>query len=159
MFHRNPDPNSVAKSIAAAYSILLLNVLLLAGLGFMVFFIGGLIQNMMWILLAGSAAAAGSGYLIYRRMKQQGRRIREILALPALTNRSVEISFMGGLASLKIGQSDPMMDMPYVGEKMKRLENPEAGKIHDLSELVRLLENDLITWDEYSLAKKKIFGS
>ncbi|MBI5062499.1 MAG: SHOCT domain-containing protein, partial [Desulfatitalea sp.] len=41
------------KSIALAYTILILHVLLIAGLGLVVLFFGGLVQNLVWIVLGG----------------------------------------------------------------------------------------------------------
>ena len=41
---------------------------------------------------------------------------------------------------------------------MIEIEDPATGRVRELSELARLLENDLITQDEFELAKNQLFN-
>jgi hypothetical protein len=147
------------KSVLLAYFILVLHVLLIAGLVLMVIFFRGMIHYMIWIFLGGTAAILASGYHFYRRMKRDGKTLREILSSPRLSGRTVEVSLLGGLASFKVGKSDktPALSSDSTGQYRPQLEDPKAIRLRELTELVRLLENNMITLDEYNKAKKQIF--
>ena len=149
------------KSILMAYFILVLHVILVAGLVLMVIFFRGIINYMVWIFLGGLIAILASGYHFYKRMKREGKTLREILNSHRYSGRSVEISVLGGLASLKIGgahNTPPALDTHSSGHR-RQLEDPESIRYKEFSELVRLLENDLITFEEYNKFKEQIFKS
>jgi hypothetical protein len=149
------------KSVLMAYFILVLHVVLIAGLVIMVIFFRGIINYMVWIFLGGLIIIIASGYQFYKRMKMEGKTLREILNTYRHSGRSVEISFLGGLASLKIGGEHhraPSLTSNSSGH-LKQLEDPDSIRIKEFSELVRLLENNLITLEEYNKFKEKIFKS
>ena len=149
------------KSVLMAYFILVLHVLLVAGLVLMVIFFRGIVNYMIWIFLGGLIAIIFSGYHFYKRMKREGKTLREILHTYRHSGRSVEVSFLGGLASLKIGgehHSPPALNSNSPGH-LKQLEDPESIRYKEFSELVRLLENNLITLEEYNKFKEQIFKS
>ena len=149
------------KSVLMAYFILLLHVVLVAGLVLMVIFFRGIINYMIWIFLGGLIAIIFSGYHFYKRMKMGGKTLQEILNTYRHDGRSVEVSFLGGLASLKIGgeQHHPPALNSNSSGRLKQLEDPEAIRRKEFSELVRLLENNLITLEEYNKFKEQIFKS
>ena len=149
------------KSVLMAYFILVLHVVLVAGLVLMVIFFRGLINYMIWIFLGGLIAIIASGYHFYKRMKMEGKTLQEILNTYRYSGRSVEVSFLGGLASLKIGgehQNPPALN-GHTSGRLKQLEDPESIRHKEFSELVRLLENNLITLEEYNKFKEQIFKS
>lgn len=149
------------KSVLMAYFILVLHVILIAGLVLMVIFFRGIINYMIWIFLGGLIAILASGYHFYKRMKMEGKTLREILNSHRYSGRSVEVSVLGGLASLKIGgahHNPPAIDTNHSGH-LPQLEDPESIRYKEFSELVRLLENDLITLEEYNKFKEQIFKS
>ena len=149
------------KSVLIAYFILVLHVVLVAGLVMMVIFFRGILNYMIWIFLGGLIAIIVSGYHFYKRMKMEGKTLREILNTYRHSGRSVEVSFLGGLASLKIGgehHSPPALNGNSSGH-LKQLEDPESIRYKEISELVRLLENNLITLEEYNKFKEQIFKS
>lgn len=149
------------KSILMAYFILILHVILIVGLVLMVIFFRGIINYMVWIFMGGLIAIIGSGIHFYKRMKAEGKTLREMLNSPQYSGRNVEVSFLGGLASLKIGggnNTPPALDM-HSSDRIKQLEDPDSMHYKELSELVRLLENNLITLDEYNKFKEQIFKS
>ena len=153
--------NQHFKSVLMAYFILVLHVVLVAGLVLMVIFFRGLINYMIWIFLGGLIAIIASGYHFYKRMKMEGKTLREILNTYRYSGRSVEVSFLGGLASLKIGgehQNPPALNS-HSSRRLKQLEDPESMRHKEFSELVRLLENNLITLEEYNKFKEQIFKS
>lgn len=149
------------KSVMMAYLILVLHVLLVAGLVVMVIFLHGLINYMLWILIGGSAAILASGYHFYKRMQKEGKTLREIMGSPWFRGRTVEVSILGGLVSLKIGKSDnvSLLGNDLQGQQRQQLEDPEKIRIRELSELVKLLENNMITLEEYNNIKQQIFNS
>ena len=149
------------KSVLIAYFILVLHVVLVAGLVMMVIFFRGILNYMIWIFLGGLIAIIVSGYHFYKRMKMEGKTLREILNTYRHSGRSVEVSFLGGLASLKIGgehHNPPALNGNSSGH-LKQLEDPESIRYKEFSELVRLLENNLITLEEYNKFKEQIFKS
>lgn len=154
---KNNPKEGLMKGIFMAYAILVLHVILLMGLGFLVFFFRGVIVYMGWILLAGLAAVVGSAYYFYRRMKQEGKTLKEMLKTPLLNGRSVEVSVFGGLASLKIGMPG---NPPLIGnagtDNLRLLEDPSESGIRELRELVKLFEDGLISLEEYNKAKQRL---
>ena len=153
--------NQHFKSVLMAYFILVLHVVLVAALVLMVIFFRGIINYMIWIFLGGLIAIVFSGYHFYKRMKMEGKTLREILNSYRYSGRSIEVSFLGGLASLKIGgehHNPPTLNSNTSG-RIKQLEDPEYIRHKEFSELVRLLENNLITLEEYNKFKEQIFKS
>lgn len=141
-----------------AYFILVLHVVLIAGLVLLVIFFRGIIDYMIWIFIGGSAGIIALSYHFYKRMKMEGKTLREMLSSPKYSGRTVEVSFLGGLASFKIGRSSnaPALGSDASGQ-FKQLEDPDEVRTRELSELVRMLEKNLITLDEYNKFKEQIF--
>jgi len=172
------------KSVFVAHFILVLHILVIASVGFLVLFFRGIVIYMPWIFLGGTAAIAASCYLLYNKMKREGKSIKDMLALPMFKDRAVEVSLLGGLASLKVGAPTDnagseikaidadIIDHPKRLEDSfrhrddsSREESRQASKVDspainvkELTELVRLLDNNLITPEEYNKAKEKIFN-
>ena len=153
------ESEGLFKGVMLAYLILILHVLLIVMLGFLVLFFRGVVQYMPFIFLGGTVLVSVSAWLFYRRMKREGRSLKETLRSSTFQGRPVEISLMGGMASLKVGSPDsvPAVDAP-TSNPARQLEDPATVKIRELSELARLLENDLITQDEFELAKRQLLN-
>jgi hypothetical protein len=151
------ENDGVIKSVFIAYFILLLHILLLAGLGVLILFFRGIVNYMLWIFLVGTGIIIFSAYRFYRKMKKEGKTLREMMNSPLFRGREVEISLLGGLASLKVGKPRHLLLENYHGE-IKQLEDPDSVRFKELNELVRLFENNLITREEYNQAKKQIFN-
>ncbi len=147
------------KSVMLAYLILLLHVALIALLGMLVLFFRGMLHYMLIIFLAGTLLIVASAYRFYRKMKAQGKTVGEMLRSPLLEGKNVEISFLGGLASLRVGNPEYSQPLLGPGPQRYQLEDPATIRLRELNELVRLLEQKLITLDEYNQAKKQIFKS
>ncbi|MBW1956273.1 MAG: hypothetical protein JRI76_09165 [Deltaproteobacteria bacterium] len=152
------EQSGVFKSIMAAHAILLLHVFLIAGIGLLVLFFGGFIRYMGWIFLVGAGVILALGYRFYRRMKQEGKTVAEMMRPSLLQGKSVELSVMDGLISFKVGESRDrkQIDAPP-GKPRALLEDPHSKPMEELAELVRLLESGLITREEYDQAKKSFF--
>ncbi len=140
--------------------ILLLHVILIAAIGVLILFFRGIVSYMLWIFLGVTLTVICSAYYFYRRIKAQGKTLKETLKSPLFNGRPVEISLMGGLASFRIGQNakTPALDTD-LSQGPKQLEDPDTVIIRELNELGRLLKNDLITIDEFNILKQQIFKS
>jgi hypothetical protein len=156
---KNDHREGLFKSILLAYFILVLHVVLLAGVGLLVLFFGGLVRYLFWIMLIGVALISLSGYLYYRRLRREGRSLREALSSPAYRGRAVEISIMGGMVSFRIGAPEPppLIDAGPRNDHLS-LEDPEKMRLRDIEALARLLEKNLITPEEFAAAKSRYFG-
>ena len=188
-FDKKKNKENIIKSVFVAHFILVLHILVIASIGFLVLFFRGIVIYMPWIFLGGTAAIAVSCYLLYNKMKREGKSLKELLSLPMFRDRAVEVSLLGGLASLKVGTpSDNPNGHIKIGDikaidaeiidHTRRLEEPytnsggnsgedtlganqedsAAINVKELTELVRLLDNNLITTEEYIKAKEKIFN-
>jgi hypothetical protein len=149
------------KGIMLAYFVLILHVLLIAGMGLMVIFFQGVVFYMPWIFIGGVALIFCSGYYFYRRLKANGQSLREALNSPILQGKSFEIRLLGGIATFKVdvdGATRPSMALPSAQPTL-RLEDQTASRLRELTELARLLENDLISPDEYNRLKRKLFNT
>jgi hypothetical protein len=159
LFKKN-DGDGLMKSVMLAYLILILHLVLLVGLGILVFFFRGIVHYMLWIVLFGGLGILASGYWFYRRMKAEGRSLRETLNSPLFRNKTVEVSLLGGLAQFRVGQSNgrPLLDQDQT-DRPQQLEWSGDTPVQELTELARLLQSGLITPDEYEKAKQQLFRS
>lgn len=157
---KSKQGSGLFQGVFLAYFILLLHVVLLAGLGCLVLFFRGFVQYMLWIFLGGATLITYSGYRVLKRMKQERKNLRDLLQLPMLNNRNLEIDFLGGIASLKVGASKSnAIAMDYdVNNQVPQLEDPGAARIKKLGELASLYKSDLITLEEYNNGKKQILS-
>ena len=162
MFGKRKEGDGLVKSVMLAYLILALHVLLIAGMAILVLFFRGVVNYMLWIVLGGVSLAGLALFLLIRRMRAEGRSLREMLRNPMFNGRSVEVSLLGGMATLKLGQPsqlpaighDATMDLPL-------LEDPDTSsrrEVSQLTELARLLEKDLITVEEFNQAKRRLLN-
>jgi hypothetical protein len=151
--------DSIFKGVLLAYFVLFLHVLLILALGVVMLLFGGVVTYLPWILAVGGLLILGSAYLWWKHMKQQGKKVRDFLKDPLLQGRSIEVSFLGGLASLRLGQNQepPAITQGNLGSA-KQLQAPEVDRSEQLANLARLLRQDLITIDEFLEAKKGLTG-
>ena len=146
------------KSVMLAYMVLILHVMLMLGLGLLVIFFRGVIQYMLWIFLLGMVAVVASGLYFYRRMKAEGKTLKQTLSSQMFAGRPVEVSLLGGMASFRVGMPGPVNSLETKKvDPTHQLEDSKTSQLRDLTQLARLLEDDLITRDEYDEAKKNLF--
>ena len=158
MSTENNQNKSIFNGVFLGYSVLLLHVLLILGLGAAVVLIKG-IYDFRWLLLtAGVILISGSGYFIYKRLKDSNRSLREAMNDPALRGRTLEISLLGGMASVKLGHRDdqPRLIEATNIEEIRQLEAPKVSQVQELNELVKMLESDLITQEEFQQLKQRV---
>lgn len=152
------ETEGTMKSISYAFLILLLHLVLIAAIGILVLFFRVVVSHLLWIFIGCVTVMAVSGYLLYKRMKKGGKTLKQVLSLPVFKGRAVEVSFFGGIATLKVENTEQMKPIDTrVIDSSRQLEEPGAINIKELNELVRLLENNFITLDEYNKAKEILF--
>ena len=167
MFKKNKEISNITSSLVLASYILIFHVILLGGLAILVLLFSGIVNYLFWIFLGGCLLISGSIYLFYRYMKKQGgAAFLEILSLPELNGKNVEVNLLGGLASFKIADDknrSPMNNLPPVIDNeavssTRQLEDPDTRRLKELTELARLLEKNLITTEEYNHMKKSLLN-
>ena len=146
--------NGIAKNIFIGYFVLILHVLLLVLLGVFIVFFRGLIVYMPWIVGGGVGLLMLSGLWFYRRMKKGQSGLAETLSKGVPKNRPVEISLLGGLASVRVGTTRGGQE--YVAETPLQLEDPETSRLRSLDRLVEMYNNDLISKEEFALLKQDV---
>ena len=160
----NKESGEIFRGILLAHLILFLHLILIACLGLLVIFFYGISQYMLWIFLAASILLAGLGYFLYRRIQTSGTRsFKDIQNSAILEGRSFEVSILGGLATLKFGR--PANSLPIenaaagLHEPVHQLEDPGTIRIREINGLANMLENNLITFEEFSRVKQQVLKS
>lgn len=149
----------IISSIFLTYFVLILHALLAVLLGVVIVFFKGVVEYMGWILLGGFVLLGGSGYLFYRRMKRNNRNLRDVLDDPVFRDRAVEVRFLGGAASLRLGQPGQNGERPLSvmgNDAPLQLESPEVSRVRSLERLAHLRETEMITQEEYLQLKKDL---
>ncbi len=160
MFFKKKKKNEdgLFKGVMLACFIVIFHVFLIAGIGLLVIFFRGIVNYMLWIFLGGSVLIIASVYLFYRRIKREGMTLRETLNAPLFHGRTVEVSLLGGLASVKVGGGSG--GVPALGNNSSaqypQLEDPASVRLKELTNLANLLEKNLVTLDEYNEFKQQI---
>jgi hypothetical protein len=144
--------------VVLAYLVLLLHILLMVGLGITVVVIKGIYDFRWLILFAGIALIGVSGYYFYRYFQEHKQKLHDLMSDPAFNDRTLEISLMGGMATVRLGHKDDGVRLIQETNEteMKQLEPPKSSQIKELSELTRMLDDELITRDEFLRLKKEI---
>ncbi len=154
-FNKGKYKTEITKSIFIAFFILILHLLLLGSIGLMVIFFQGIARYLPWIFISGSAAIIAAGYLFIIRFKKKEATLKKVLNMQDLKNRPIEVSLLGGFASLKIGKPNNIssIENSNAGQKVRLLEDLSESRIKELVELVSIMENGIITEDEYKKFK------
>lgn len=153
---KTKNKDGLFKGIMMAHVVLVLHLLLFAGMGLVVAFVGGVMQYMMWILVAGMLAVALSAYWFYRRLRREGKSIADALRSPMFRGRSVEVSLLGGFAKMRLESGKPDSAIEGGTRTTMQLEDPETARIREINSLAELLEKKLITPDEFAKAKQRL---
>jgi hypothetical protein len=157
-FRKQKNGEGLITSVMTAYLVLILHISLLVIMGFLVLLFRGLVNYMVWILIGGGGLVAFSAWWFFRRLKDEGRNLREAVNAQRFKDQTVEVSLLGGLASFRVGaaQGGHLLDGGDA-EAPPQLEAPDTVRVRELTELAKLLQKGLITRDEYEKAKHQIF--
>ena len=157
-FKKNNDRGELFKGVLLTHVILFLHLLFIALLGLLVIFFRGVTHYMLWILLGSITVILLSIYFFYRRIKSKGKQtLQEMNTSPLFKGRSVEVSFLGGIASVKFGrENNPPALEGATNHQTLQLEDPTTARIRELNELTQLFEKKLITLEEFNHLKKQV---
>ncbi|ORJ59871.1 hypothetical protein [Geothermobacter hydrogeniphilus] len=154
--------SGLVSGIFLTHLILLMHGLVIIMLALLVVFFRGVVSYMPWLVGGGVLLILFSAWYVWRRIRRSRRDLKDLLNSPLLQDRAVEISFLGGVASLRLGQPGsaggqlPVLEAPVV-ESTARLEDPEAQRLRELSRLVKLREAGHISDAEYDMLKAGLF--
>ncbi|NLC70691.1 MAG: hypothetical protein GX751_04950 [Desulfuromonadaceae bacterium] len=143
-------------SIFTAYFVLVFHVLLIVLLCLAVVFLRGFNEYLGWIVLGGLTLIGLSIYLFIRKMRRDKQKIRDIIKDPAFQGKSLEISFLGGMATLKVADSGTFPQEIGASQPLRQLEDPRSIRIRELTQIANLLESNMITQEEYDRLKEEI---
>jgi hypothetical protein len=146
------------KGVLLAHLIIGLHVGVIALIGLLVIFFGGLARYWGWILLGGLTAAGLLGFFLYRKVKSRGRDLyRDIRNAPVMPGGTLEVSLLGGLASVKFSKPSDAAALPHAAAPPALLEDSATLRIRELGNLARMYEKNLITREEFEQAKAAMF--
>lgn len=147
------------KGVLLAHVIIGLHVGVIALIGLLVIFFGGIARYWGWILLGGLTAAGLFGVFLYHKVKSRGRDIyRDIRSAPVMPGGTLEVSLLGGLASVKFSKPADAPALPPAAALPALLEDPATLRIRELGNLARMYEKNLITREEFERAKAAMFN-
>lgn len=154
------EKNGLFRNILVAYSILLLHVLLLAGVGVTIVLFKGVYHYLPWIMAGLGVLVLIIAWIFYLRMKNSTTDIKSILSTPEFRDRSVELKLMGGLASFKIDttRNNPMQISHHPDDRSDRflIDHDINRTEQKILKLTALFEKDLISKEEFDKAKQNI---
>ncbi len=158
--NKNKD-ESLFKAVLITHLILFLHVLIIVGIVLMVIFFRGITRHTLWIILGSAVFFVLLAFIIIRLIKSKGKKVlRDIENSSLYQDRGVEVSFLSGLVSLKLGQPDGVKAIENESPGVTlQLEDPETVRIRDLADLAWMYEKKLLTYEEYNKTKNKIMKS
>ncbi len=160
MLKKKNETTALVGSLFLASSVLVFHVVLLAAMGILVIFFSGIVNYIFWIFLGSCALIGGGVYFFFRYMKKDGgQMLYQLLSLPELKGKNLEVKLLGGLASLKIAGDDEKARAIDINQPLssRQLEDSPSIQLRKLTDLASLREKKLITAEEYDQAKKSLF--
>ena len=155
----NDEQNkNIFSGVMLGYLVLVLHIVLIVGLGITVVLIKGIYDFRWFILIAGAALIGGSGYYFYHYFREHKQKIHDFMSDPAFNDRTFEISLMGGMATMRLGHKDDNVKLIQAESdtEVKQLESKESTQIKELTKLSRMLDDELITREEFLRLKQEI---
>ncbi len=111
LFGRKKEPPegerkaTIGQGIFYLYLIIGLQVLFVFALMTVIITMGKVLATPLWMFIAAFATGVAGCVFIYRKAKEQFRRFRETIQRTDLTDRNYEISFMGGVLTMRVEQN------------------------------------------------------
>jgi hypothetical protein len=141
--------------------ILGLHVVLICLIGLIVIFFGGIARYWAWIFLGGLGLTAAGAFFVYRKLKaQSGGLIRDLHGISVPSGSSLEVRFLGGLASVKFDRPAASSGLEITAPSGPALlDDPETQRFRNLTHLAQMYEKNLITREEFERAKGALLSS
>lgn len=92
----------INQGIFYLYLIIGMQVLFVFGLMAVIITLGKVLATPLWVFLFSLAVGATACYYIYKKAQRQFRKMRDALKHLDLSDRNYEISFMGGMLTMKV---------------------------------------------------------
>lgn len=119
---RDPQIN---RGVFYLYLILVLQVFLVFGILAGIMFVGQVISTPLWVFALAIALGVWGVVYVYRKAKQQLRKIRDAFQHANLSDRNYEISFMGGVLTMRVEQnSRQLLEAPATVLDAEAIETP-----------------------------------
>jgi len=154
--------NPLLSGVMAGYMILLAHLLLIIILAAAVIFIQTLSEYIEYVLAGGLLLIVGSAVFFYQLLKKNGKQILNTLKNPAFQGQNIEISLLGGFASVSI--NNPNKGSQLILEDQSEIIQalPDLQSTSPQNELLRLADlhdRNLISKEEFMQLKNKILTS
>ena len=105
--------SSINEGIYYLYLIIGLQVAFILALLGVIMFIGRVLATPAWVFVFVMLLGFGGLIYVYRKAKAQFRRFRESLQKVHVSNRNYEISFMGGMLTMRVEHNNrPLLEAP-----------------------------------------------
>jgi len=105
--------SSINEGIYYLYLIMGLQVIFIFSLVAIIMFVGRVLATPAWVFIFVMLLGVGGLIYVYRKARNQFRRFRENLQQVDLSNRNYEISFMGGVLTMRVEHHDrPLLAAP-----------------------------------------------
>ena len=151
--------NSLFSGVMAGYLIILAHLLLIIILATAVIFIQTLAEYIEYVLAGGLLIIFGSAVFFYRVLKQNGKQIIDTLKNPAFHGQNIEISLLGGLASVSIKNPEKNHQLILDNQAPTIQALPELCSLSPQNELIRLADlhdRGLLSKEEFMKLKDDI---
>jgi hypothetical protein len=96
---------TVNQGIFYLYMIIMLQVVFVFVLAGIIMFVGKVLATPMWVFLAALLLGIGGCIYVYRKARRQLQKFREAFQRADLADRNYEISFMGGVLTMRVEQN------------------------------------------------------
>jgi membrane protein implicated in regulation of membrane protease activity len=145
----DPDNPGIVKNIFTGYFILILHVLLLVLLGLFIIFFRGLVQYMPWILGGGLVLIVSTLIWLFVKFRRQRNQVQHMRS----QGRGIEISLLGGLASMRVGGTG---HEGWRADAPLQLEDPNTSRMRSLEHLMEMYNKQLISREEFLRLKQEV---
>ena len=150
---------TVTKILGYVFLILAIHVAIILLIGLVIVLLHGISRYFIWVVAGGCAFFVLSILLFFRKLRKDREKLKEMLRDPAFQGKTLEISFLGGLASCRVsspGAPGYKLDAPAIAPQ---LEDPHTVKLRELQQIAQMLEKNLISESEYTRLKDEILQS
>jgi hypothetical protein len=150
---------TVTKILGYVFLILAIHVAIILLIGLVIVLLHGISRYFIWVVAGGCAFFVLSILLFFRKLRKDREKLKEMLRDPAFQGKTLEISFLGGLASCRVsspGAPGYELDAPAIAPQ---LEDPHTVKLRELQQIAQMLEKNLISESEYTRLKNEILQS
>ena len=153
---RAPKGDGEVRGVFLGTFVVLLHIGLVSLATLFIMVLGSLFEYRLFLFLGTVGLVGCAGYAFYRRFDSHAKQVLAVWRDPAIRGRSLEVSLLGGAASLRIGRAeDDRAALPAapVGGQLLAPEG-DSGRVRDLVRLADLYECGHISEEEFARLKR-----